>query len=90
MQQFCLKIYDLKSYENYLTALKTEEFKFSDYEEFKDVKYIPAPNVEKLELIFKDTDFYLWEKMSVGTKISVRPVIGVKIPVINKKVETKS
>lgn len=40
-------------------------------------------------LSFKDTDFYLWEKMSVGTKISVRPVIGVKIPVINKKVETK-
>ena len=27
--------------------------------------------------------------MSVGTNISVRPVIGVKIPVINKKVETK-
>lgn len=27
--------------------------------------------------------------MSVGTKISVKPVIGVKIPVINKKVETK-
>lgn len=40
-------------------------------------------------LSFKDTDFYLWEKMSVGTNISVRPVIGVKIPVINKKVETK-
>jgi hypothetical protein len=40
-------------------------------------------------LSFKDTDFYLWEKMSVGTNISVKPVIGVKIPVINKKVETK-
>lgn len=40
-------------------------------------------------LSFKDTDFYLWEKMSVGTKISVTPVIGVKLPVINKKMETK-
>ena len=40
-------------------------------------------------LSFKDTDFYLWEKMSVGTNISVKPLIGVKIPVINKKVETK-
>ena len=40
-------------------------------------------------LSFKNTDIHLWEKMSVGTKIGVRPVIGVKIPVINKKVETK-
>ena len=40
-------------------------------------------------LSFKDTDFHLWEKMSVGTNISVKPIIGVKIPVINKKVETK-
>ena len=30
-------------------------------------------------LSFKDTDFHLWEKMSVGTNISVKPVIGVKI-----------
>lgn len=40
-------------------------------------------------LSFKNTDIHLWEKMSVGTNISVKPVIGVKIPVINKKVETK-
>ncbi len=40
-------------------------------------------------LSFKNTDIHLWEKMSVGTNISVTPVIGVKIPVINKKMETK-
>ena len=40
-------------------------------------------------LSFKNTDIHLWEKMSVGTNISVKPVIGVTIPVINKKVETK-
>ena len=40
-------------------------------------------------LSFKDTDFHLWEKMSVGTSIGVKPVIGVKIPIINKKMETK-
>jgi hypothetical protein len=27
--------------------------------------------------------------MSVGTSIGVKPVIGVKIPIINKKMETK-
>lgn len=40
-------------------------------------------------LNFKDIDFYLWEKMAFGTSIGVKPVIGVKIPVINKKMETK-
>ncbi|MEE1289962.1 MAG: hypothetical protein UHW86_02900 [Spirochaetota bacterium] len=40
-------------------------------------------------LNIKDIDFHLWEKMSVGTSIGVKPVIGVKIPIINKKMETK-
>lgn len=39
-------------------------------------------------LSFKNTDIHLWEKMSVGTNIGVKPVIGVQIPIINKKIET--
>ena len=35
------------------------------------------------------TNYYKWGKIATGASIDIRPVIGVKIPIINKKIETK-
>ena len=32
---------------------------------------------------------YMWGKLAIGTSIGVQPIIGVRIPLTNKKVETK-
>lgn len=32
---------------------------------------------------------YVWGKLAIGTSINVKPIIGVRIPFTNKKIETK-
>lgn len=33
-------------------------------------------------------DHYKWAQIAAGTSISIQPVLGVRIPIINKKIET--